>query len=108
MQRLILDFIGRRWWLLAFLLVLSAGFMAAGIPLIVTPFALVALLFDAQRGLIRTVRPLPVTHRAQAGAWWFIGVLLVPLITLVTSPVSALIHQATHPSHTCLPHSRSE
>lgn len=99
MQRLILDFIRRRWWLLALLIVLSAGFMAAGIPLIVTPFALVALLFDAQRGLLRTVRPLPVTRRAQAGTWWFIGVLLVPLITLAAYPVSALIYQATHPSH---------
>ena len=43
--------------------------------------------------------PLPGPGRATAGAVWFTGVLLVPLITLVAYPVSALIYQATHPSH---------
>lgn len=94
MSRLILDFIRRRWWMLLMLILFSTLLIACETSLIVSPFGLIVLLSDAHRGLIRTTRPLPVSRRAQAGAWWFLGVLLVPLLTVLAHPLGALLHQA--------------
>ena len=94
MQLIILDFIRRRWWIFP----LVAGFailgMATAQSMVFTHLVIIVLIFDAQRGLLRTVRPLPVSRRSQAAAWWFIGVLLAPLVTFFALPIGALISHA--------------
>ena len=97
MKILVLDFLRRWWWMLALLLLFSAALGAFGQPFVVAPAALVCLMFDAPRGVFRVVRPLPIPRRGQACAWWFIGVPLVPLLTLGALAIGALIFQATHP-----------
>ena len=79
---LIVDFIRRWWWMLALAMLLTVAAGAGGVALIAAPAALVALILDAQRGMFRVVRTLPVTGRVQSRAWWFIGVPLIPLLSL--------------------------
>ncbi len=94
MQLIILDFIRRRWWLFPLVAVFAILGMATTQPMIFTHLAIIVLIFDAQRGLLRAVRPLPVSRRSQAAAWWFIGVLLAPLVTFFALPIGALISAA--------------
>ncbi len=95
MQLIILDFIRRRWWLFPLVAVFAILGMATAQSMIFTHLAIIVLIFDAQRGLLRAVRPLPVSRRSQASAWWFIGVLLAPLVTFFALPIGALISAAT-------------
>ena len=95
MHRIILDFIRRRWWLFPVVTVFAILGLATAQSMIFTHLAIIVLIFDAQRGLLRAVRPLPVSRRSQASAWWFIGVLLAPLVTFFALPIGALISAAT-------------
>ena len=104
MHVLILDFLRRRWSMLALIAIFSAVQIAFGNSLIVAPFVFVALLVDAGRGLFRTVRPLPVSRRAQATAWWFLAVLLAPLFAAIANPIGAFAYEALyHPIMFALP-----
>lgn len=104
MHLLILDFLRRRWWVLALIGLFSALQLASGNSLVVTPFVLLALLVDVGHGLFRTVRPLPVSRRAQATAWWCIAVLLAPLLAAFANPIGAFIYEALyHPIMIALP-----
>jgi hypothetical protein len=96
MSRIILDFVVRRWWALLLIAAISLGIIATGQAFPFTPIALIVLVFDAQRGLIRTVRPLPVSRRAQAAAWWFIGVPLGALVAGVGQVVGAFVYARVH------------
>ena len=81
MKMLILDFL-RRWrWLFVIALLLSVASSVFGIPFVFAPAAVIALLLDAQRGVFRAVRPMPVSRGDQAKAWWFVGVPLLPLLS---------------------------
>ena len=95
MHRIILDFIRRRWWLFPVVTAFAILGLATAQSMIFTHLAIIVLIFDAQRGLLRAVRPLPVSRRSQASAWWFIGVLLAPLVTFFALPIGALISAAT-------------
>ncbi len=96
MRLLFLDFLRRRWWLLAGLFAFATLQLAVGISMVVTPYALVVLIFDAQRGLFRAVRTLPVTRRAQSFTWWFLGVMLVPLLVTIANFLGAFLYQLNH------------
>ena len=100
MKPLILDFLRRWWWLFAIALLLSVGSGLSGTTFIFAPATLVALLLDAQRGVFRAVRPLPVSRNDQAKAWWFVGVPMLPLLSVPVLAVSVLIFQAMHPAAT--------
>lgn len=63
--------------------VLTAVMIYAGVSVLFGPVLLICLLSDGQRGWLRVLRPLPVTVRGQAASLWFIGVLLVPLLSLL-------------------------
>ena len=97
MKTLVLDFLRRWGWMLALLLLLTAFISATGQPFVLAPSALICLIFDAQRGVFRVVRPLPVPRFRQACAWWLIGVPLVPLLSLGALAIGVVIFQATHP-----------
>ena len=97
MISLILDFL-RRWrWLFIISLLLSAAFSIAGMPFILAPAAVVALLLDAQRGVFRAVRPLPITRLDQAKAWWIVGVPLLPLLSVPALVLGVFLFQQFHP-----------
>jgi hypothetical protein len=98
MKSLILDFL-RRWrWLLVILLLITAASSIAGLPAILAPAAVVALLLDAQRGVFRAVRPLPISRLDQARAWWFIGVPLLPLLSVPMLVLGILLFPQFHPN----------
>ncbi len=82
MKSLILDFLYRWRWLFVISLLVSAASSLFGLPLILAPAAVGALQLDAQRGVFRAVRPLPLTRQDQAKAWWVIGVPLLPLLSV--------------------------
>src|SRR4051794_33159788 len=96
MKILILDFLRRWWWMIALSALCSTALGGVGYPLIFAPPALLCLVMDAQRGVFRAVRVLPVPSRAQAGAWWFIAVPLLPLLSIPALAIGTLIYQATH------------
>ena len=97
MKILVLDFL-RRWWsLFIFAMLIAAVSASIGFPFIFAPAAVVALLLDAQRGVFRVVRPLPVPRLVQAKAWWFVGVVLLPLLSLPMLAIGVLIYEKTHP-----------
>ena len=97
MKTLILDFL-RRWrWLFLIALLLSIGSGIGGFPFVFAPAAVVALMLDAQRGVFRAVRPLPVSRNDQTKAWWFVGVPLVPLLSVPVLAIGVLIFQAIQP-----------
>ncbi len=83
MKLLLFDFIRRWWWMLALLFVISLLTTVNGYPFSFGPAAIVCLLFDANRGVFRVVRVLPVPRRVQAQTWWVAGVWLVPILSLV-------------------------
>ena len=94
MKPLILDFL-RRWsWLFVNALLISAASSIAGFPFVFAPAAVVALLLDAQRGVFRAVRPLPISRNDQAKVWWFVGVPLVPLLSVPVLAIGVLVSQA--------------
>ncbi len=97
MKTLILDFLRRWWWLFAVATLTSVGGSAGGVPFVFAPAAVIALLLDAQRGVFRAVRPLPIARVDQAKAWWFVGVPLLPLLSIPFLAVGVLISQAIHP-----------
>ena len=98
MKPLILDFL-RRWrWLFVIALLLSVGSSIGGMPFVFAPAAVVALLLDAQRGVFRAVRPLPVTRLDQAKAWWFVGVPLLPLLSVPVLAIGVLLFQQFNPT----------
>ena len=96
MKTLVLDFLRRWGWMLGLMLLLTVLIGLTSQTFILAPAALIGLLFDAQRGVLRAVRPLPIPRRAQARAWWFIGVPLIPLLSLPALVLGALVYQATH------------
>ena len=96
MKLLILDFLRRWWWLLAGLAAISVVTAAGGAPFVWAPIAMVCLMMDEQRGVLRVVRPLPIARRVQAGTWWFVGVLLVPLLAVVALSAGNWIYLAMH------------
>lgn len=97
MKSLILDFLHRWRWLFAISLLLTAAFSIAGFPFILAPAAVVALLLDAQRGVFRAVRPLPITRLEQARAWWIVGVPLLPLLSVPALVLGVFLFQQIHP-----------
>ncbi len=98
MKPLILDFL-RRWrWLFVIALLLSVASSVFGMPFVFAPAAVIALLLDAQRGVFRAVRPLPVTRLDQAKAWWFVGVPLLPLLSVPVLAVGVLLFQQFNPA----------
>lgn len=97
MKLLILDFV-RRWkWLFVLSSLVSVVSSIAGAPFIFAPAAVVALMFDAQRGAFRAVRPLPVTRLAQARSWWFVGVPLLPLLSVPVLVLGVILFQQFNP-----------
>ncbi len=93
MNPLILDFL-RRWrWLFAIALLISLGTAIAGMPFLLAPAAILGLLFDGQRGVFSAVRALPVARIDQARAWWFVGVPLLPLLSLPLLAIGVLLFQ---------------
>ena len=97
MNHLILDFL-RRWrWLFVIALLISVASGIAGFPFVFAPAGVVALLIDAQRGVFRAVRPLPVTRVEQARAWWLVGVPLLPLLSVPVLAIGVLLFQQFHP-----------
>jgi hypothetical protein len=96
MKRLTLDFLARWWWLLAIYIVVTIGGTMAGQPFVFTPLLLVCLLFDAQRGLFRAVRPLPVSRREQAVTWWLLGVLVLPIVSVPTLAAGTMFYVRSH------------
>lgn len=98
MKPLILDFL-RRWkWLFVIALLISIASSIAGFPFILAPAAVVALVLDAQRGVFRAVRPLPVTRLEQARTWWFVGVPLLPLISVPALVLGVILFQQINPA----------
>ena len=98
MKPLILDFL-RRWrWLFIIALLLSVASSVFGMPFVLAPAAVVALILDAQRGVFRVVRPLPVTRLDQARAWWFVGVPLLPLLSVPALAIGVLCFQQFNPT----------
>ncbi len=81
MKLILLDFLRRWWWLLAILCLLTAATLWMGHPMNFAPIFVSCLMIDAQRGMIQAVRPLPVSRRRQALAWWSTAVLM-PLAVL--------------------------
>ena len=98
MKTLILDFLHRWRWLFVIALLLSTASSIAGAPFILAPAAVVALLLDAQRGVFRAVRPLPVTRLDQAKAWWFVGVPLLPLLSVPVLALGVVLFQQFNPN----------
>ena len=93
MKPLILDFF-RRWsWLFVIALLISAASSIAGFPFVFAPAAVVALLLDAQRGVFRAVRPLPISRNDQTKVWWFVGVPLLPLLSVPLLAIGVLVSQ---------------
>lgn len=87
MKYLVLDFLKRWWWLVlvfAVVVFVSAG---TGSPVVFTVLAFFAMLFDSQRGLPRILSTLPISRRTQALTWWFVGVLLLPLVAMIILPL---------------------
>lgn len=98
MKLLVLDFI-RRWkWLFVLSLLASVASSVAGTPFIFAPATIVALMLDAQRGAFRAVRPLPVTRLAQARSWWFVGVPLLPLLSVPVLALGVILFQQFNPT----------
>ena len=98
MKSLILDFLHRWRWLFVMSLLLTTAFSVAGFPFILAPAAVVALLLDAQRGVFRAVRPLPITRLDQAKAWWIVGVPLLPLLSVPALVLGVFLFQQLHPN----------
>ena len=98
MKPLILDFLHRWRWLFVIALLLSVASSVFGAPFTIAPAAVVALLLDAQRGVFRAVRPLPVTRLDQAKAWWFVGVPLLPLLSVPVLALGVLLFQQFNPA----------
>lgn len=97
MKILILDFL-RRWkWLFVIALLVSIASSVAGLPFVFAPAAVIALLLDAQRGVFRAVRPLPVTRLEQARTWWFVGVPLLPLLSVPVLAIGVILFQQFNP-----------
>ena len=81
------------------LYVVATGLEAlAGSPMPFTVATMICLVFDGQRGLFRSVRPMPVTRRAQALAWWIIGVPLPSLVALFPAIAGTAVHVTQHSS----------
>jgi hypothetical protein len=95
MRLLILDFLARRWWI--FLVIFAFAVLGAwlGRLLVFTPFVMVAMIIDQQKGWLRAVNGLALSRRAQATAWWSIGVLLPTLTATLGLLVGALIFHLT-------------
>jgi hypothetical protein len=102
MKRLIVDFLARWWWMLALYIVSMAGATMAGQPIIFTPILLIGLVFDAQRGLFRAVRPLPVSRREQAMTWWVLGVFVLPLVSVPALATGTLLYIKCTRNSSCL------
>lgn len=83
MKNLIFDFICRWWWMLLITPVLSMGSGYYRSPVLLTPFALVCLQFDIQRGFLRAVRTLPVSKKKQSIALWIATVPLIPVLSII-------------------------
>ncbi|MDB6072822.1 MAG: hypothetical protein JWO89_462 [Verrucomicrobiaceae bacterium] len=83
MKLLIHDFIYRWRWVIFgyFCAVIFFTVLDRGLPLAVV--AMLCFMADWQKGVVRVVRPLPVSIRHQALAWWFVCVGLLPLLGLV-------------------------
>jgi hypothetical protein len=103
MQRLILNFLARWRWVLAFCAAFTGISAALGFPSTLAPVVVICLLFDAGRGVFRTAAPLPLTRREQALAWWLIAVVVVPVLWLVPLGAGALFHH--RPGSPLLPES---
>lgn len=83
MKLLIQDFIYRwRWMIFIYwFAVLFFTLFDRGVPLAFA--AMLCFMADWQKGMVRVVRPLPVSIRHQALAWWFVSIGLLPLLGLV-------------------------
>jgi hypothetical protein len=96
MKLLVLDFLRRWWWMFALLCLLSFSTTIGGFPFALGPAAMICLLLDAGRGVFRVVRPLPVPRREQAQTWWLLGVLAVPLVTLLPIVLGSFVYLGIH------------
>ena len=96
MKLLILDFLRRWWWMFVLLCLLSFSTTIGGFPFALGPAAMICLLVDAGRGVFRVVRPLPVPRREQAQTWWLLGVLAVPLVTLLPIVLGSFVYLSIH------------
>ena len=97
MKLLVLDFL-RRWrWLFALSLLASIASSVGGMPFVFAPAMVVALMFDAQCGVFRAVRPLPITRLEQARGWWLVGVPLLPLLSVPALALGVILLQQFNP-----------
>src|SRR5687767_13727773 len=96
MQPLLLDFFRRSWPMIALVALISVLGAALGWPMVFAPAGMLCLLFDAQRGVLRVIRPLPLSGAVQARAFWIMGVWLVPALALPALAIGTAIHDALH------------
>ena len=96
MRPLLLDFFRRSWPMLALVALISLLGAALGWPMVFAPAGMILLLFDAQRGVLRVIRPLPLSDALQARACWIMGVWAVPALALPALAIGTVIHDALH------------
>ncbi|TAG10382.1 MAG: hypothetical protein EAZ42_04090 [Verrucomicrobia bacterium] len=98
MKSLIYDFLHRWRWLFVISVLISLVSSIGGKPLIFAPAAIFALAIDAQRGVFRAVRPLPISQLDQAKAWWVVGVPLQTLLSVPALVLGVFLFQQIHPN----------
>ncbi|MBB5038583.1 hypothetical protein [Prosthecobacter dejongeii] len=91
MKRIIFDFILRwRWVIACYLVFLSL--LTWVFPFSFAPLFMQLLMTERNQGILRTLRPQPVTKRDQERAWWFISVGLTSLLSLPIMVTTTALH----------------
>ena len=91
MRLIIFDFILRwRWPIACYLLFLSL--LTWVFPVSFAPLFIQLLMAERNQGILRTMRPQPVTKRDQERAWWFISVGLTSLLSLPIMVTTTALH----------------
>lgn len=91
MRLIIFDFILRwRWVIACYLVFLSL--LTWVFPFSFAPLFMQLLMAERNQGILRTMRPQPVTKRDQERAWWFISVGLTSLLSLPIMVTTTALH----------------